>query len=62
MINKSISNNNFNKKNSEDPDIEYNDDFTSEKTKSLNKFPLKLITSDEFYLGDLNKNFSKSLS
>lgn len=45
----------------DDFDFEFNDDFFSDKTKSLNKFPLKLITSDEFYLGDLNKNFSKSL-
>ena len=51
----------FNKKKSEDPDIEYNDDFTSEKTKSLNKFPLKILINNDFYLDDIYKNFSKSL-
>ena len=45
--------------NCDDSDIEY--DFTSEKTKSLNKFPLKMLTNDDFYLDDTHKNFSKSL-
>lgn len=50
-------------KNSDNIQIEYNDDdFTSEKTKSLNKFPLKIITNNEFYLDDVYKNFSKSLN
>jgi hypothetical protein len=42
--------------NEEDNYFDYNDDFISDKTKSLNKFPLKLITNEDFY-----KNFSKSL-
>ena len=46
----------------DDIQIEYNDDFTSEKTKSLNKFPLKIITSNEFFLDDMCNNFSKSLN
>ena len=47
--------------NEEDNYFEYNDDFISDKTKSLNKFPLKLITNEDFYLDDFYKNFSKSL-
>ena len=45
-----------------DIQIEYNNDFELEKTKSLNKFPLKIITNNEFYLDDIYKNFSKSLN
>jgi hypothetical protein len=45
--------------NDDDSDIEY--DFTSEKTKSLNKFPSKMLKSDDFYLDETSKNFSKSL-
>ena len=37
-------------------DIEY--DFTS---KSLNKFPTKMLTNNDFYLDDTRKSFSKSL-
>ena len=48
--------------NIENIEIEYNDDFTSEKTKSLNKFPSKKLTNTEFYLDDVNKNYSKSLN
>ena len=47
--------------NEEDNYSDYNDDFISDKTKSLNKFPLKLITNEDFYLDDFYKNFSKSL-
>lgn len=43
-------------------EIEYNDDFSSEKTKSLNKFPTKIINNNEFYLDNQYKNFSKSLN
>jgi hypothetical protein len=46
-------------KNDIDSDIDY--DFISEKTKSLNKFPSKMLTSEDFYLDETNKNFSKSL-
>ena len=45
-----------------DIEIEYNYDFESEKIKSLNKFPLKITTNNEFYLDDIYKNFSKSLN
>ena len=48
--------------NNENIEIEYNDDFTSEKTRSLNKFPSKKLTNTEFYLDDVNKNYSKSLN
>ena len=48
--------------NEDDIQIEYNDDFTSEKTKSLNNFHLKIITTNEFYLDDKFTNFSKSLN
>ena len=48
--------------NIENIEIEYNDDFTSEKTKSLNKFPSKKLTNNEFYLDDVQKNYSKSLN
>lgn len=44
-----------------DIQIEYNDDFELDKTKSLIKFPLKL-TNNDFYLDDIDKNFSKSLN
>ena len=49
--------------NNDNIQIEYNDDddFELEKTKSLNKFPLKVI-NNEFYLDDIYKNFSKSLN
>ena len=47
--------------NDEDFDLDYNDDFISAKTKSLNKFPLKKLLSNEFYIDDTYKNFSKSL-
>ena len=56
-----VENIDFNKEKNVDPDIEYNSDFTSEKTKSLNKFPLKILTNNDFYLDDIYKNFSKSL-
>ena len=46
----------------ENIEIEYNDDFTSEKTKSLNKFPSKKLTNIEFYIDDVHKNYSKSLN
>ena len=46
---------------SNDIQIEYNYDFELDKTKSLNKFPLKLKNND-FYLDDIYKNFSKSLN
>ena len=45
-----------------DIEIKYNYDFESEKIKSLNKFPLKITTNNEFYLDDIYKNFSKSLN
>ena len=41
--------------------IEFNYDFELDKTKSLNKFPLKEITYKYFYLDDTYKNFSKSV-
>ena len=44
-----------------DIQIEYNEDFELDKTKSLIKFPLKL-TNNDFYLDDIYKNFSKSLN
>jgi len=31
-------------------EIEYNDDFSSEKTKSLANFPLKLLSNSDFSL------------
>ena len=40
-------------------EIEYNEDFDSNKTKSLTKFPNK---NNEFSLDDASKNFSKSLN
>lgn len=46
----------------DDFQIEYNDDFDSEKTKSLNKFPMKTLSNEDFYLDDTSKNFSKSLN
>ena len=48
-----------NSDNGDDSYIEY--DFTSEKTKSLNKFPSKMLSNDEYYFDDTHKNFSKSL-
>ena len=45
----------------EELEIEYNDDFSCEKTKSLNKFPSKLENKKVFYLDNSYKNFSKSL-
>ena len=46
----------------DDFQIEFNDDFYSEKTKSLNKFPTKTLSNEDFYLDDTSKNFSKSLN
>ena len=43
-------------------EIEYNEDLTSEKIKSLNKFPSKLNKNREFYIDNSRKNFSKSLN
>ena len=48
--------------NNNDVEIEYNEDFTSEKIKSLNKFPTKLNNNQEFYVDNSRKNFSKSLN
>ena len=48
--------------NNNDVEIEYNEDFTSEKIKSLNKFPTKLNNNKEFYVDNSRKNFSKSLN
>ena len=64
MNQKNVVENNDLEINTDDNDIqiEYNNDFESEKTKSLNKFPLKIITNNEFYLDDIYKNFSKSLN
>lgn len=53
-------NNDINEK--DDFQIEYNDDFDSEKTKSLNKFPMKTLSNEDFYLDDTSKKFSKSLN
>lgn len=53
-------NNDINDK--DDFQIEYNDDFDSEKTKSLNKFPMKTLSNEDFYLDDTSKKFSKSLN
>ena len=53
-------NNDINDK--DDFQIEYNDDFDSEKTKSLNKFPMKTLSNEDFYLDDTSKQFSKSLN
>ena len=53
-------NNDINEK--DDFQIEYNDDFGSEKTKSLNKFPMKTLSNEDFYLDDTSKQFSKSLN
>ena len=53
-------NNDVNEK--DDFQIEYNDDFDSEKTKSLNKFPMKTLSNEDFYLDDTSKKFSKSLN
>ena len=52
---------NLNIENNNEIEIEYNEDFTSEKIKSLIKFPSKLNQSKEFYLDNSRKNFSKSL-
>ena len=46
----------------DDSQIEFNDDFDSEKTKSLNKFPMKILTNEDFYLDETSKHFSKSLN
>lgn len=58
-----VDNFDLNKDNNDDDfDLDYkDDDFMSAKTKSLNKFPLKKLLSNEFYLDDIYKNFSKSL-
>ena len=52
---------NYNLENNSQIEIEYNEDFTSEKTKSLNKFSSKLEKNSEFYLDNSYKNFSRSL-
>ena len=64
MNRKNVVENNDLEINTDDNDIqiEYNNDFELEKTKSLKKFPLKIITNNEFYLDDIYKNFSKSLN
>ena len=48
--------------NNNEIEIEYNEDFENEKTKSLNKFPTKINNNKEFYLDHSRKNFSKSLN
>ena len=48
--------------NNDDIEIEYNDDFSSEKTKSLTKFPIKITKNDEFHIDNSRKNFSKSFN
>lgn len=48
--------------NNDDIEIEYNEDFSSEKTKSLTKFPTKITKNDEFNIDNSRKNFSKSLN
>ena len=61
MNHKNVNDNNdINEK--DDFQIEYNDDFDSEKTKSLNKFPMKTLSNEDFYLDDTSKKFSKSLN
>lgn len=63
MDNKNNSNNKpLSINENDDFQIEFNYDFELEKTKSLNRFPLKEITYSEFYLDDKYKNFSKSLN
>ena len=52
---------NLHLENNEELEIEYNDDFSCDKTKSLNKFTSKLEINKEFYLDNSCKNFSKSL-
>jgi len=61
MNHKNVSDNN-DVNDQDDIQIEYNDDFDSEKTKSLNKFPMKTLSNEDFYLDDTSKNFSKSLN
>ena len=48
--------------NNDEIEIEYNEDFSSEKTKSLTKFPTKITKNDEFHVDNSRKNFSKSLN
>ena len=48
--------------NNDEIEIEYNEDFTSEKTKSLTKFPTKITQNNEFKLDNAHQNFSKSLN
>ena len=60
--NKNSKNNKFNiNEDNNNYQIEFNYDFELDKTKSLNKFPLKEITYKDFYLDDTYKNFSKSV-
>ena len=47
--------------NNDEIEIVYNEDFSSEKTKSLTKFPTKITKNNEFHIDSL-KNFSKSLN
>ena len=48
--------------NNDDIEIEYNEDFSSEKTKSLTKFPIKITKNNEFNIDNSRQNFSKSLN
>ena len=48
--------------NNNDIEIEYNEDFSSEKTKSLTKFPIKITKNNEFNIDNSRQNFSKSLN
>ena len=53
---------NINLENNDEIEIEYNEDFSSEKTKSLTKFPNKITYNNEFQIDNSQKNFSKSLN
>ena len=53
---------NINLENNDEIEIEYNEDFSSEKTKSLTKFPNKITNNNEFKIDNSQKNFSKSLN
>ena len=48
--------------NNDEIEIEYNEDFSSGKTKSLTKIPTKITKNDEFHVDNSRKNFSKSLN
>ena len=52
----------INLENNEEIEIEYNEDFLSEKTKSLTRFPTKINKNNEFQIDNSHKNFSKSLN